>query len=69
MKSDKRKQRWKLLVRKFSKNSRMRRRDEELRKNILKTLETSYISRNSRSKLEQKKEKKLRREKESSKNC
>jgi len=69
MKSDKRKQKWKQLVRKYSKNSRMRRRDVELRRNILKTLETSYISRNSRSKLEQKKEKKLRREKESSKNC
>jgi hypothetical protein len=40
----------------------MKRNAEELKKNILKTLEMSSIYKNSRSKLEPKKEKKQKRE-------
>jgi hypothetical protein len=47
----------------------MRRKDEELRRSMLKTLEMNYTSRNLRSKPDRKKEKRLKREKESDKSC
>jgi hypothetical protein len=46
----------------------MKRKEEGLKKNILRTLEMSYIFKNLRSRLELRKERKLKREKESDKN-
>jgi hypothetical protein len=68
MKLERRRQRWKLQEKLYSKSSRTRKREEELKKSMLRTSETSFTYKNSKNRLDRRKERRMRREKGSSKN-
>ena len=63
MKSDKRKLKLKQLEKRYSKSSRMRRKGEELRRNMWRISEMNCIYKNQKSKLELRREKIKKKEK------